>query len=126
MKRLIGLIAALLLTAPALAAGNVEKHSGTITSVDRASGVLVVTTLEHGRPDGSLPPPTRVRVVLTPATEVVEARRGPGSALPDGDFMDLPVSPSRLTPGTFVTAEGERQGDRLVAHIITMVTPAAR
>jgi hypothetical protein len=83
-------------------------------------------TLEQGRRDGSPVSPTTFRVVLTPSTEVVEARRAPGSSLPDGDFMELPVSPSRLTPGTFVTAEGERQGDRLIADIITMMGPSGR
>jgi hypothetical protein len=126
MKWLIGLMSALLLTATAPASAHVVRHSGTITSVDRAGGVLVVATLEEGRRDGSLPSPTSVRVVVTPSTEVVEARRGPGSAIPDGDFLDLPAPASRLTPGTFVTAEGERQGDRLVADTITIVVPTVR
>ena len=108
-----GLVAGLLLLAPAPVAGEVfTRYSGHVVEVDLHRGVLVVEEL--GRRGAAV----RHEVRVENDTPVVTASRlqGRGTA-----FDEVAVSLVDVLVGDFVVVEGDDQDGLTLAHRVTIV-----
>ncbi len=99
-----------------------ERVSGTVLSVDRAAGVLVVEELTASA--GPTPTPAQRRFTLAPNATVSLVRRAPDTPAgwPYG-YAATPLSVEDLRPGDFVTVTFVRDGDRRLAQQISVVRP---
>ncbi len=101
--------------APAGAA-DVFRHTGTLTSFDRATGTLVVAEVGPWRVRDGVTVVTERTVTLTPATRFSFVRRGePGETAWPGDFLELAIDAWEMLPGDFVTVECRHEADRMIA-----------
>jgi hypothetical protein len=127
MRTTLGTIAQLTVAAalavgplPASAGGAVN-YAGTISSVDRARGSLVVRDV--GPWQGGSPAPVTPRTItLTPATRIaVASRTWEGTEKFPGDYQELPADLVDLTEGAFVAVECEPAGSSCRALKLTVV-----
>jgi Domain of unknown function (DUF5666) len=117
-------VAAALLSLAAVAwAGGELSVSGTVTSIDPANGILVVTEMGPWTITKGETVMTRRTFVLTARTEFARVSRSDSPAPTGwtGDFVEAPAAPDQLRPGDFVTVEVERDGSRLIARRVTLV-----
>ena len=115
--------ALLTLTAIAFAGGGAVSVSGTVTSIDPANGILVVTEMGPWTITNGEAVMTRRTCMLTARTEFTRVSRSDSPAPTGwtGDFVEAPATADQLRPGDFVTVEVERDGSRLIARRVTLV-----
>ncbi len=121
---MMGTAAALLtLTAMAWAGAGALSVSGTVTSIDPANGILVVTEMGPWTIEKGETVMTRRTFMLTARTEFARVSRSDSPAPTgwSGDFVEAPAAPDQLRPGDFVTVEAERGGPHLIARRVTLV-----
>jgi hypothetical protein len=117
-------VAAALLSLAAIAwAGGDLSVSGTVTSIDPANGILVVTEMGPWTIEKGQTVMTRRTFMLTARTEFARVSRSDSPAPTgwSGDFVEAPAAPDQLRPGDFVTVEAERGGPHLIARRVTLV-----
>jgi hypothetical protein len=117
-------VAAALLSLAAMAwAGGELSVSGTVTSIDPANGILVVTEMGPWTITKGETVMTRRTFTLTARTEFARVSRSDSPAPTGwtGDFVEEPAAPDQLRPGGFVTVELQRDGARLIARRVTLV-----
>ncbi len=117
-------VAAALLSLAAMAwAGGELSVSGTVTSIDPANGILVVTEMGPWTITKGETVMTRRTFTLTARTEFARVSRSDSPAPTGwtGDFVEEPAAPDQLRPGDFVTVELQRDGARLIARRVTLV-----
>lgn len=117
-------LAAALLSLAAMAWGGGELSvSGTVTSIDPANGILVVTEMGPWTIANGETVMTRRTFALTARTEFARVSRSDSPAPTGwtGDFVEAPAAPDQLRPGDFVTVEVQRDGARLIARRVTLV-----
>jgi hypothetical protein len=117
-------VAAALLSLAAVAwAGGELSVSGTVTSIDPANGILVVTEMGPWTITKGETVMARRTIALTARTEFARVSRSDSSAPTGwtGDFVEAPAAPDQLRPGDFVTVELQRDGARLIARRVTLV-----
>ena len=117
-------VAAALLSLAAMAwAGSELSVSGTVTSIDLANGILVVTEMGPWTITNGETVMTRRTFALTARTEFARVSRSDSPAPTGwtGDFVEAPAALDQLRPGDFVTVEVQRDGARLIARRVTLV-----
>src|SRR5262245_19540340 len=127
MRRTLGIIAQLtvavvLVLGPLPASGGgVVSYAGTVGSVDRAKGSLIIRDVGPwlGRDPAPVTPRT---IVLTPSTKVAVAIRTENSTEKfPGDYEEMPAGLVELTEGAFVVVECEPAGSSCRALKLTVV-----
>ena len=114
-------LAALLL---ALSAGAVQAadYSGTVVTVDREAGTIVVGEIGPWQVKDGKTRVTERTIAVGPSTRFLAAKRsreaGP-SGWP-GECVEEPLAAWTVTPGDFVTVRTEKAGDRLQAVTVTI------
>jgi hypothetical protein len=118
----LALVAALslLVTLP-VGAGDTLTYAGTIRSIDEARQAVVVEDVGPRMP-GQPAPVTPRTVILTPSTEIFEARRSenPHSGFA-GDYEKMTGNRSALTEGAFVSVKCAPSGDACRAVELTLI-----
>ena len=118
-------VAAVLAVGPLPASGGgVVSYAGTVGSLDRARGSLVLRDV--GPWHGGTPAPVTPRtIVLTPSTRIaVATRTWEGTEKFPGDYEEMPAELVELTEGAFVTVECEPTGSSCRALKLTVVRTA--
>lgn len=100
------------------------SHSGVVTSIDPASGTLILE--EIGPWTGPATRPVSLSISLTPTTTVELVQRSPVAQAGGwpGGYVDSSVKPADVHPGQFATVSTVRDGARLVARSIEVVRPS--
>ena len=100
------------------------RHSGIVTSVDRARGIL--TLHEMGPWKGPDTKPTQLSIAVQPTTTVDLVQRS--AVARDGGwpgaYVESPLKPTDLRAGDFATVSTMHDGTRLVAVSIDLVKPS--
>jgi len=113
----------LLLSGAAPVVAGELSYSGTVKTIDRATRTLVLDEVGPWKVVRGATQLTERTIALTPRTEILLVRRAPeGGAFPN-DFVRTALAPADLAAGDFITARVAREGDRLVAVVITVVRP---
>jgi len=109
-----------LLAAASLAQAADVRISGTVASVDRDRGTLIVEELTASV--GPEPVVARRTIAIGRDTraELVQ-RASDGAAAWREDYTAVPLSRGEITPGDFVTVIGEVEGDTVRAQAVTVV-----
>jgi hypothetical protein len=97
-------------------------YAGTVVSVDRQAGTVVVGDVGPAGAAGE-PRVTPRTIAVTPTTAFVRVARTaavPPTGWP-GNYVETPLAPWAVKPGDFVTVEAEPSGDRPVARKVTVV-----
>jgi hypothetical protein len=116
-----GFLALLAVTAPRLPAAP-ATYAGTIVSVDRQAGTVVVGDVGPAGAAGE-PRVTPRTIAITPTTAFVRVARAtavPPTGWP-GNYVETALTPWALKPGDYVTVEAEPSGGRPVARKVTVV-----
>jgi hypothetical protein len=123
LAMMVAAAALLTLTAMAWAGPSALSVSGTVTSIDSANGILVVTEMGPWTITNGETVMTRRTFTLTAGTEFARVSRSDNSTPTgwSGDFVEAPAAPDQLRPGDFVTVEAERDGSRWIARRVTLV-----
>lgn len=123
MRIVLSVITALALT---LGTAWAWDHSGTVMSVDRERGILVVGEIGPWHVKDGKTEITRQTIVVEPSTQfvMVKRTREPGPAGWPGEFVEVPLGASEVKPGDFVTAHVEQKGKRRTATKITVAGAA--
>ena len=100
------LLAALLtLAAPAWAGSDEVTHSGTVLTVDRTAGRIVLEELGPWEVKDGKTVLMRQTIVVTPSTQFSGVKRAAGAAPSGwiGGLVEVPRQPWQLQPGDFVS-----------------------
>ena len=128
MRTLFGIFAmALAAGLPLPAHADIERHSGTVAGVDRATGTLLLDEVGPWRATASGTVVTvRLQIALAPSTPVVAVARAADATSSgwDGGFVERPAGLDALRQGEFVTVTVRREGRRLTAEQVTVATPS--
>jgi hypothetical protein len=90
-------------TASLAGADESATFSGTVESIDRDRGAIVITEIGEGRGADGGNVVTRHTLSVTPTTPLLAVRPGtPPSGFPGG-YVEEPVTIADLAPGDFVT-----------------------
>jgi hypothetical protein len=119
----LSLVAALsLLVALPVGAGDTPTYAGTIRSIDTARQAIVVEDVGPRMP-GQPAPVTPRTVILTPSTEIFEARRSenPASGFAGDYEKKMTGDRSALTEGAFVSVKCAPSGDACRAVELTLI-----
>jgi hypothetical protein len=113
--------------APAWPADQEARYSGTVVSVDRAGGLIVVEGMGPWRVEGGVTQLERRSIAVGPSTALVKVRRASGVAPSGwtGDFVESMLEPWQVGVGDWVTVTFEHDGGRPAAIRITVVDPGA-
>lgn len=125
LAMLITLVSIVAGATPAGADG--ARHSGTVITVDRDAGALVLGEVGPWLVRQGETVITRRTVTVTGDTTFVRIERRPEtpSGFP-GDFVELGAERWAVQSGDFVTVETTRDGSRLVATRVAVVVIPAR
>ena len=100
-----------------------EKHTGTIASIDKSANVIVVEEVGPWRVERGQTEVTKRAIHVSGETKFVRVERrleaGPGGW--PGGFVEASLGAREVREGDYVTVEAERAGERLVALKITVV-----
>jgi len=110
--------------ATSVSSDGLERHSGTIVTIDRVRDVIVLEEIRAWDAPLERPQLTRYRVYVTGVTEfkLFTRRTVPGGYR--GDFAEMPLEVTALSRGDTVTAECVRAGDMLAAmSVVVTNTP---
>ena len=90
---------------PTWSDGQERKYSGTVLSVDRSAGVIVVGDMGPWRIKDGVTQVDRRTIEVTPSTEFVSVRRASGPAPSGwvGDFVESVLPGWQVKPGDWVT-----------------------
>jgi hypothetical protein len=124
-RTLSGTLVLLLMAGPALAAGPVTRHSGTVIGVDRAAGTLVVGEVGPWQVKAGETVITRRTIAVTRATEFSRVARaaGPGPGGWVGEYVERATAAWSVKEGDFVTVTVERSDARLTAVRVCVPEP---
>jgi hypothetical protein len=113
--------------APAWPADQEARYSGTVVSVDRAGGLIVVEGMGPWRVEGGVTQLERRSIAVGPSTALVKVRRASGVAPSGwtGDFVESMLEPWQVGGGDWVTVTFKHDGGRPAAIRITVVDPGA-
>jgi hypothetical protein len=108
------LLAVGILVLPTLALAGTTSHSGTILSIDRAAGTVVVGELGPWRDATEI---ARRTIRVTPSTELWQVQRatGVGPSGWIGDFEQVRIGADGLKEGSFVTVQVRHDGKAATA-----------
>ena len=95
-------------------------HSGTITAIDPQGGVLLLDEVGPWLVEQGRTVLTRRTVVLTADTKFNTFIRVTVPGAFAGDFLEVALDASSVTPGDFATVECVRERGRLVAVRVTL------
>jgi hypothetical protein len=103
------------------------RHSGTVITIDRAAGALVVGEVGPWlvRQGETVITPRTVTITGDTAFVRIERRPETPSGFP-GDFVEQGAERWAVQSGDFVTVETRREGFRLVATRVAVVVIPAR
>ena len=90
---------------PTWSDGQERKYSGTVLSVDRSAGVVVVGDMGPWRIKDGVTQVDRRTIAVAPSTEFVSVRRASGPAPSGwvGDFVESVLPGWQVKPGDWVT-----------------------
>jgi hypothetical protein len=90
---------------PTCSDGQERKYSGTVLSVDRSAGVIVVKDMGPWRIKDGVTQVDRRTIEVAPSTEFVSVRRASGPAPSGwvGDFVESVLPGWQVKPGDWVT-----------------------
>ena len=90
---------------PTWSDGQERKYSGTVLSVDRSAGVIVVEDMGPWRIKDGMTQVDRRTIEVTPATEFVGVKRASGPAPSGwvGDFVESVLPERQVKPGDWIT-----------------------
>jgi hypothetical protein len=113
-----------LAAAPALAAEEVEAHSGILTAIDPAHHTLTLSEMGPWR--GPVTARTTRSIAITPGTgiELVRRSTNPAAGGWPGGYDESPLTPAQLHPGDFATVKVAGQGRQATAVSIEVVRPS--
>jgi hypothetical protein len=112
--------AGVLPSASPAAADGLERHSGTLVTIDRLRDVVTIDEIGAWDPATERMRTTRHRIYVTGLTEFKVFVRSNAAGAYAGDFAAVPLFVSQLIPGDTVTAECVRAGSALVAMSIAV------
>ena len=110
---------------PAWSHGQEFRYSGTVASVDRATGVIVVEGMGPWQIKDGVTQVERRTVGVAPATEFVGVKRARGPAPSGwmGDFVESALAAWQVKPGDWVTVTAKPGGPRPTAIRIYVWEP---
>jgi hypothetical protein len=110
---------------PAEAGKPLGRHSGVVSRVDLAEGLLVLGEVGPWRLEDGRTVVTERTIRVSPSTEFVAVRRDPEGDADGwkGGFVEVPLQPWTVRPGDFVTVVVERHPDRWDAVRVIVATP---
>jgi hypothetical protein len=110
---------------PTRSDGQERKYSGTVFSVDRSAGVVVVGDVGPWRIEDGVTQVDRRTIAVTPSTEFVSVRRASGPAPSGwvGDFVESVLPGWHVKPGDWVTVLVTAGGTRPTAVRIYVWEP---
>jgi hypothetical protein len=125
LAALVTLLSIVAAAAPARSEG--VRHSGTVLSIDRDAGAIVLGEVGPWQVRQGETVVTRRTVTITDDTAFVRVERAdePPSGFP-GDFVERDLERWAVRAGDFVTVETTGEGARLVAARIAIVAIPAR
>jgi hypothetical protein len=99
-----------------------RKYSGTVLSVDRSAGVIVVGDMGPWRIKDGVTQVDRRTIAVVPSTEFVSVRRAKGRAPSGwiGDFVESALPEWQVQPGDWVTVLVKGDDGRPTAVRITV------
>jgi hypothetical protein len=119
------IISLILLAVPAWAAGP-TRHSGILAAVNRDAGTLIVEEVGPWRVSHGETVATPRTFAVTSETKFARVARVPELERAStgwlGDYAETPLGQWAARPGEFVTVEATREGSRLTAVKVTVVT----
>ncbi len=107
---------------PTWSDGQERKYSGTVLSMDRSAGVIVVGDMGPWRIKDGVTQVDRRAIDVTPSTEFVSVRRASGPA-PSGwvrDFVESVLPGWQVKPGDWVTVivkPGDKRPTAVRIHV---------
>jgi hypothetical protein len=117
-----------LLALPLWAGAEAGNHSGTVQTLNKDAGTIVLGEIGPWRVKEGVTEVTERTIIVTKATEFSQARRaagaGPGGWI--GEFVEVKLTPWEVRKGDFVTVEVSQEGERLTALKVTVVAPEGR
>lgn len=118
-------VAFVALALPVWAGAEAANHSGTIQTLNKEAGTIVLGEVGPWRVKDGVTEVTERTIIVTKATEFRQVRRaagaGPGGWI--GEFVEVGIGPWEVRKGDFVTVEVRREGERLTALKVTVVVP---
>jgi len=119
-RALLGLSLVLAVGAVAPADAETVRFSGTVTEIDAAAGSMVVEEIGPWIQSRGAHVVSEHVVALQPSTKFVVFIRVDAPGRFAGDFVEVALEATDVSPGDFVTVEASREGDRLVAVTVTV------
>jgi hypothetical protein len=106
--------------APIAAAPATARHSGAVVFIDAERGVMIVDEVGPWRVENERTVITRLRIDLTRETlfNTFVRINAPGRFA--GEFLEVALDATDVTPGDIVTIDCRHEGDRLVAKVVTI------
>lgn len=105
---------------PAADAARTVRYSGTVAAIDPDRGVMILEEVGPWRVERGATVVTRRMISLTPSTKYDLFMRVNAPGAFAGDFIEVILDIDHVAPGDFVTVEGVRDGERLVALTVTV------
>lgn len=117
----------LMLVQPVQVGSETMTISGTVMSLDKDAGTIVLAEIGPWRVRGGVTQITRRTVSVIAATEFTQIRRADDAGPTGwrGDFVEMAIEDWALKKGDFVTVRVQKEDQRLTALTVAVIVPAA-